>query len=91
MIVHQYDHTLLMETLLYHAFPFLGALAKRYVLPANGAALAYLGSQLHQHIDHKVPFVRAGEIRKGESTLCTGCGTVREGEAVCGGLSQAEP
>ena len=31
------------ETLLYHMMPWLGAFAKRYVLPVNGAVVSCLG------------------------------------------------
>lgn len=40
----QWDHVLLSETLLYHQLPWLGAFAKKYVLPLNGIAVSSLGA-----------------------------------------------
>ena len=54
VILRQYDYGLLVESFLYFSWPQIGALVKRYVLPANGAALAYLGQKIHQHGSRKV-------------------------------------
>ena len=35
------------ETVLYHMLPWLGAFAKRYVLPVNGAVVSCLGLIFH--------------------------------------------
>lgn len=34
--MQQYDHTLVMESILYHQFPWLGNFANKYILPNVG-------------------------------------------------------
>lgn len=54
VITHQFDYALLVESFLYFSWPALGAAVKKYILPVNGAALAYIGRQIHQHGSRKV-------------------------------------
>lgn len=37
VIINQYDHTLLVESILYHQFPSLGKFLYKHILPAGGA------------------------------------------------------
>ena len=53
MIVHQYDHTLAVETLLYNFFPWLGRVCDKYMFPMHGALAAGLGSFIFHHLQQQ--------------------------------------
>ena len=59
VIVHQYDHTLATETLLYCLAPWLGRVCDKYVFPVHGAAVAALGNAIFHRFQNKVAIVPA--------------------------------
>ena len=54
VIVHQYDHTLATETLVYNIVPWLGRICDKYIFPVHGAAIAGLGNAIYHHFQSKV-------------------------------------
>ena len=67
MITHQFDYALPVESFLYFSWPALGRVVKKYILPVNGAALAYIGHQIHQHGSRKA------RMQGVWGTRCMGC------------------
>ncbi|CAL8464054.1 g3589 [Coccomyxa elongata] len=53
VIINQYDHTLLVESILYHQFPSLGRFLYKHVLPAGGSFVATIGNLLFEYVNHK--------------------------------------
>ena len=45
---------LMMESILYHQAPWLGAMVKKHVLPVCGAAMAALGNLMYHQMHPKV-------------------------------------
>jgi hypothetical protein len=64
VIVHQYDHTLLTESVLYCSLPWLGRVCDAYLFPANGALVAGLGNLLYRRLQHTVHHQNKLEVRK---------------------------
>ncbi|CAL8464053.1 g3588 [Coccomyxa elongata] len=53
VIINQYDHTLLVESILYHQFPSVGRFCYQHVLPAGGSLVAAIGNLLYKYINDK--------------------------------------
>lgn len=45
---------LMTESILYHQMPWLGAIVKKHVLPATGAAMAALGKWMYHYMHPQV-------------------------------------